>query len=449
MRHASVIGFLVSVVLAPGGCGRPRALSVGGGTVGDTGERPVVDSTDAGAGSDVPDANAPLDALANLDMSSAPEAGAPFGASGATHVMTAPDAGTDVPALPADQYRALAISVGRLHACAILDDHRVKCWGNNLEGELGLGDRMNRGSDSTTMGDALPVVDLGTGRTAKAIATGMYTTCATLDDDTLKCWGAVPPIDPTGNVGDAPGEMGDHLKPIDLGAGRKPVAVAIGWSETCVALDDKSFLCWGSSTTAVAAASDGARVVQFTRDFRTLGVFDDGSVRRIDLLSPSGPKPVVGFGGQPPGFMAGPAASVAGAANLGGVDCVILRAGGTTCTGPEFYAVPPVPPDTSVVALALTEYGHACGLDSAGEVTCWDIQEHPEWGDDANGSTVRVPLGRPATAVGAGDYNACALLADGTVKCWAIDGTYAPSLGGSVSTSTGWATVDLGTRPLP
>ena len=147
--------------------------------------------------------------------------------------------------------------------------------------------------------------------------------------------------------------------------------------------------------------------------------------------------------------MAGPAAFVAGAANIGGVDCVILRAGGTVCTGPEFYAVPPVPTDASVVAIALTEYGHACGLDSAGVVTCWNIQKHPEWGDDANGSTVRVPLGQPATAIGAGDYNACALLSDGTVKCWAIDGTYAPSLGASVSTSTGWPAVDLGTRPTP
>jgi Regulator of chromosome condensation (RCC1) repeat len=40
------------------------------------------------------------------------------------------------------------------------------------------------------------------------------------------------------------------------------------------------------------------------------------------------------------------------------------------------------------------------------------------------GGTVRVPLGQAATAIGAGDYNGCALLADGTVKCWAIDGTY-------------------------
>ena len=128
-------------------------------------------------------------------------------------------------------------------------------------------------------------------------------------------------------------------------------------------------------------------------------------------------------------------------------ECAILRTGVTACLGSE----PPLPNNTSgLVAIAITEYGHACGLDSAGVVTCWHIIEpHPEWGDAVSGSTVRVPLGQPAIAIGAGDCNACALLADGTVKCWAIDGTYAPSLGGSVSTSTGWPAVDLGTRPTP
>lgn len=70
------------------------------------------------------------------------------------------------PSLPASRYRVIAPAVGRLHNCVILDDHEVKCWGDNL-----------------------PTVDLDTGRTAKAIATGLYTSCAILDDDTLKCWG--------------------------------------------------------------------------------------------------------------------------------------------------------------------------------------------------------------------------------------------------------------------
>ena len=39
------------------------------------------------------------------------------------------------------------------------------------------------------MGDNLPTVDLGTGRTVKAIAGGYYHTCVLLNDDQVKCFG--------------------------------------------------------------------------------------------------------------------------------------------------------------------------------------------------------------------------------------------------------------------
>ena len=39
------------------------------------------------------------------------------------------------------------------------------------------------------MGDNLPVVDLGTGKTAKQVSVASYHACAILNDDTVKCWG--------------------------------------------------------------------------------------------------------------------------------------------------------------------------------------------------------------------------------------------------------------------
>ena len=39
------------------------------------------------------------------------------------------------------------------------------------------------------MGDSLPVVNVGTGRTVKKVSAGSNSTCAILDNDTLKCWG--------------------------------------------------------------------------------------------------------------------------------------------------------------------------------------------------------------------------------------------------------------------
>jgi hypothetical protein len=116
---------------------------------------------------------------------------------------------------------AKMISVGDSHTCAVLDDDSVKCWGWNANGQLGLGDTSSRGDYPGEMGDNLPVVDLGTGRTAKMIDAGTHHTCAVLDDDKVKCWGWNDSgrlgLGDTSNRGDGPGEMGDNLPVVDLG----------------------------------------------------------------------------------------------------------------------------------------------------------------------------------------------------------------------------------------
>src|SRR5262249_7695541 len=137
------------------------------------------------------------------------------------------------PTMPAGPhpYKTLQVVTGSDHSCALLEDHRVKCWGNNLLGQLGLGDTKARGLDADGMGDALPFVDLGNGRTAKQLAAGYQMSCAVLDDDSVKCWGAdlfavqqgTPSV-----LGDQPGEMGDALPTVALGAGHHGGSVAVG-----------------------------------------------------------------------------------------------------------------------------------------------------------------------------------------------------------------------------
>ncbi len=115
---------------------------------------------------------------------------------------------------------AVAVSAGDAHTCALLDNATVKCWGFNGSGQLGLGDNVNRGDRTrgrTRWATTCPAVDLGTGRTAVAIATGANHTCALLDNDTVKCWGSNGSgqfgLGDTTNRGDAtPGhQMGDNL----------------------------------------------------------------------------------------------------------------------------------------------------------------------------------------------------------------------------------------------
>jgi E3 ubiquitin-protein ligase HERC3 len=96
----------------------------------------------------------------------------------------------------------------------------VKCWGTNADGQLGLGNTASRGDGPNEMGDALPAVNLGADRTAKAITARASHTCARLNDDRVKCWGSNGfgqlGQGNTVNRGDGPKEMGDALLEVNL-----------------------------------------------------------------------------------------------------------------------------------------------------------------------------------------------------------------------------------------
>ena len=118
------------------------------------------------------------------------------------------------------------------------------------------------------MGDALPAVNLGTGRHAIQIAAGGQHTCAILDNNDLKCWGqggdgrlgyapagsagSAPSTNAAGygqgsvgDLGDGAGEMGDDLPAVNLGSGRHAVYIVAGGAHTCAILDNADLKCWG------------------------------------------------------------------------------------------------------------------------------------------------------------------------------------------------------------
>ena len=135
------------------------------------------------------------------------------------------------------------------YTCAILDNDRLKCWGDNYFGQLGLGDTNNRGDEPYEMGDDLPFVDLGADHTVKAVTAGKNHTCAILNNDQLKCWGlnnfGQLGLEDNRSRGDALEEMGDNLNFVDLGSGRSTKAVTAGDSYTCAILNNDQLKCWG------------------------------------------------------------------------------------------------------------------------------------------------------------------------------------------------------------
>lgn len=130
---------------------------------------------------------------------------------------------------------AVALSSGESHTCAILDNGSVSCWGLNNHGQLGNGGTVDRSAPT-------PTESLGVGRTAIALSSGGHHTCAVLDNGQVSCWGL-------GNYGQlGNGQLSNKTTPTltsSLGNGSSAAAISSGLYHTCAILDDGSVSCWG------------------------------------------------------------------------------------------------------------------------------------------------------------------------------------------------------------
>ena len=323
---------------------------------------------------------------------------------------------------------ATAVSAGRHHTCVLLDTAQVKCWGDNVFGQLGLGDQITRGDDPGELGAALPAVDLGPGRSATAVVASFQHTCAILDNGQVKCWGnngdGQLGQGDTARRGDAAGEMGANLPPVDLGPGRTAEALTAGFGHTCALLDNGQVKCWGRNLFGqlglgdVDTRGDGAGEMG-----AALPPVDLGPGRTATALSASNVSTcalldnalVKCWGSN-------------GDGQLGQGDATI-RGDGPGEMGAD---LPPIDlgPGRSVTGIAIGGTVACARLDNR-QVKCWGGNNNGQLGqgdttdrgDDAgemgaNLLPVDLGPGRAALAVTVGDTHACARLDDHTLRCW-------------------------------
>lgn len=143
----------------------------------------------------------------------------------------------------------VSMALGYFHSCALFQNGRVKCWGRSNLGQTGLEHTQTIGISADQMGDQLPYVNLGTNRKAVSIVAGIYHTCALLDDAGVKCWGRNSQgqlgIGSSINRGSALGQMGDALPYVNFGPNMKALSLAANYDSTCARLDNGSVKCWG------------------------------------------------------------------------------------------------------------------------------------------------------------------------------------------------------------
>lgn len=137
------------------------------------------------------------------------------------------------------------------NTCVIFTNGKLKCFGDNYLGALGIGDGAPHGNTIGSMGNNLPFVDVGDGFTVLHVVPGDHT-CAILSNNKVKCWGSdqvgslgLESVVPREHIGDQPGEMGDNLPFVDLGSNYQALTLDTGFFFTCALMSTMKVKCWG------------------------------------------------------------------------------------------------------------------------------------------------------------------------------------------------------------
>jgi alpha-tubulin suppressor-like RCC1 family protein len=247
------------------------------------------------------------------------------------------------------------------HACAVLFDGTVSCWGANAQGQLG---------DGTTTSHPLPAAVRTSSVSpepliaVRQVTVGGEHTCAAMLDGGVRCWGNGS----GGRLGN--GASVSQSAPVEVRASSSDASplqgvqqVSAGNSHTCALLATGTVKCWGNN--------GSGRLGDGTSTSRTSPVDVRTSVSMATPLT-------------------GVVQIAAGAFHT----CALLETGGVRCWGQNVSSAP------GTFAGQLGD-GTATSRTSPVEV---------------------IGLPGPAVQVAAGQYHTCAVLGDGDLWCWGHNG---------------------------
>lgn len=353
---------------------------------------------------------------------------------------------------------AQAVSSGGSHSCAILDDGTVSCWGYNFEQELGYGDENQYGEGRDRyLPPAFPI-QLGNGKTAKALSVNYSHSCAVLNDGSVKCWGQ----NSFGQLG-----YGDTLKRgtpptmgVELGMGLRALTVATGFAHTCVIREDGAVVCWGSNASGQLGYGDNKSRLQPSSQPINLGsgqrakALQLGAYHSCALLENEQIKcwgdNSYGQTGQGAGqvHLAPPVSNVDFGPGLGVRElaagsyhtCAVLSDSSARCWGRnqsgqlgygdlDERRTPSLQPidfgPAQGVSKITAGLSHTCAVMSDKAVQCWGGNEEGQlgYGDGLNhlapiATPVPLQSDRPVAAIAAGRLHTCVIFDEATLKCW-------------------------------
>jgi alpha-tubulin suppressor-like RCC1 family protein len=341
---------------------------------------PEEPSADAGAGLDGSTTDGARDADTEAD-SQRSDASGDVGADGA-------DAAVDAP--PPPHVLVTQIAQSGFHACALVTDGTVRCWGRDVAGELGTVATTTCGGAGacTVRPTAVPGI---TSAVQVAVTDGM--SCARLADKTVMCWGG----NSYGARGDA--DMAARMQPLAVAGLAGVEELALGQGHSCALLTGGTVSCWG-------------------RNFE--GQLGDGSTN-------SRPTPMAVQ------MLTGVAQIACGEHHT----CARLTTGGLACWGynergevgdgtttnrPSPTTITPITDARDIAATGYdSPYGSTCARLADGTARCWGDKPLGILGDGTTAFDRTAPVSvsglTTATSIAMGGH-ACARLSDATLACW-------------------------------
>jgi len=329
---------------------------------------------------------------------------------------------------------AIQVSIGYSHACVLLADKTVNCWGSNQQSQLGTASA----ADSATPVQVKFLSDV------QAIAVGDALTFALLSDGTVSYWGTrITKYEATTNQYTT---VASQYPTALNGLSAVKTIAAGGRGNGCATLADGSARCWnfndmgqlGNGTydfsvdPVVVSGVSGATGIDFGYAFacaqspsavKCWGNNFDGQLGNYSNTTANSPQTITGLSGTVSKLRTGDSFGCVLMTN-GSIQCWGANGdgqvgNGTSGTAEKAPVTASAIPNVTDLALGTV---HSCALLSGGTVRCWGQNYDGQIGNGNKNSPVTTPTAvtgiTGATAIGAGSYTSCAILTNGSVKCW-------------------------------
>lgn len=343
------------------------------------------------------------------------------------------------------------LSCGDNHSCAVTEG-KVQCWGRNTSGQLGNG--------STT--NALSPVFVSGITDAVEVSAGARHTCARLLGGTVWCWGD----NTEGQLGN--GSFTSSSVPVQSTGVASAVSVSAGGNHTCASRSNGTVLCWGRNiegqlgnatftssnsavqvsglSTASAVSAGGAHSCAMLSDL-TVQCWGSNSLNQLGSIG------LIMAPRNTPVAVTGINTAVSISAGTGHNCAAVSSPTRVRCWGDNFngqlagswtlqiFPLPALTTDAEALNVpgittpdnAAAGYAHSCALLADNTIMCWGenfdgqlgngsvigfIPPHPSASSTSTIVPVAVSSISTASQVSLGQFHSCALLLNGTVRCW-------------------------------